>query len=131
MARALVGTESTCVIVLSAKVKLVHSPQGRLVAVIGFPDIFAAALALTGGPAASAIVIGDTPYDVLAARRAGIDAIAVLSGGFAREELASCGPVAIYESVADLDRNYETSPIAAAKVPSEDVHDRLSAAEAG
>ena len=76
------------------------------------PDIFTAALALTGGPAASAIVIGDTPYDVLAARRAGIEAIAVLSGGFAREELASCGPVAIYESVADIEGNYETSPIA-------------------
>ena len=67
---------------------------------------------MTGGPAASAIVIGDTPYDVLAARRAGIEAIAVLSGGFAREELASYGPVAIYESVADLEGDYETSPIA-------------------
>jgi HAD superfamily hydrolase (TIGR01549 family) len=35
------------------------------------PDIFTAALALTGRPAASAIVIGDTPYDMVAARRAG------------------------------------------------------------
>jgi HAD superfamily hydrolase (TIGR01509 family) len=76
------------------------------------PDIFAAALALTGGPAANAIVVGDTPYDVLAARRAGIEAIAVLSGGFAREELASCDPVAIYASVADLECNYESSPLA-------------------
>jgi HAD superfamily hydrolase (TIGR01549 family) len=76
------------------------------------PDIFAAALALTGGPAANAIVVGDTPYDVLAARRAGIGAIAVLSGGFAREELASCDPVAIYASVADLECNYEISPLA-------------------
>ena len=76
------------------------------------PDIFSAALALTGSPAASAIVIGDTPYDVVAARRAGIEAIAVLSGGFARDELASCAPVAIYESVADLDCHYEMSPLA-------------------
>ena len=76
------------------------------------PDIFAAALALTGGSAASAIVIGDAPYDVLAARRAGIEAIALLSGGFAREELTACGPVAIYETVADLEADYESSPIA-------------------
>jgi len=75
------------------------------------PDIFTVALDLTGGPAASAIVIGDTPYDVLAARRAGIDAIAVLSGGFEPETLASCRPIAIYENVFDLDRNYDASPI--------------------
>jgi HAD superfamily hydrolase (TIGR01549 family) len=81
------------------------------------PDILAAALDLTGGPAAGAIVIGDTPYDVLAARRAGIDAIAVLSGGFARAELASCEPVAIYESVSDLDRDYESSLLASDWLP--------------
>jgi HAD superfamily hydrolase (TIGR01549 family) len=77
------------------------------------PDIFAAALDLTGGPAAAAIVVGDTPYDVVAARRAGIDAIAVLSGGFPRDELEACGPVAIYDSVVELDRQYAQSPIAA------------------
>jgi HAD superfamily hydrolase (TIGR01509 family) len=76
------------------------------------PDIFAAALALTGWPAANAIVIGDTPYDVVAARRAGIQAIAVLSGGFAREELACCEPVAIYESVRELELEYDKSPLA-------------------
>jgi HAD superfamily hydrolase (TIGR01549 family) len=76
------------------------------------PDIFAAALGLTGGPAADAIVIGDTPYDVLAARRAGIDAIAVLSGGFSRDDLASCDPITIYEGVWELERDYEKSPLA-------------------
>lgn len=76
------------------------------------PDIFTAALALSDGPAGSAVVIGDSPYDVLAARRAGIDAIAVLSGGFDREELAACRPIAIYDSVGDLERSYATSPIA-------------------
>lgn len=76
------------------------------------PDIFAAALDLTGGPAAGAIVIGDTPYDVLAGRRAGIDAIAVLSGGFTREELASSEPVAIYQSVRELEDDYESSLLA-------------------
>jgi HAD superfamily hydrolase (TIGR01509 family) len=82
------------------------------------PDIFAAALELTGAPADAAIVIGDTPYDVLAARRAGIDAIAVLSGGFDREELTRCDPVAIYESVRELDRDYEKSVLAGERVTS-------------
>ena len=80
------------------------------------PDIFAAALELTGAAAASAIVIGDTPYDVLAARRAGIDTIAVLSGGFALEELESCGPVAIYQSVRELESDYENSLLASGGV---------------
>ena len=37
-----------------------------------------------------------------AARRAGVDTIAVLTGGFAIEELTESGAVAVFESVADL-----------------------------
>ena len=40
--RALVGTEGTCVIVLQAKLRLVHSPPKRSLVVFGFPDIFTA-----------------------------------------------------------------------------------------
>ena len=76
------------------------------------PDKFAAALDLTGGAASNALVIGDTPYDILAARRARIDAIAVLSGGFTREELGPCNPVAIYENVQGLERDYAKSLLA-------------------
>ena len=75
------------------------------------PDIFEAALRLTGQPADNAIVIGDTPYDVLAARRAHIPSIAVLSGGFARDELEQCGPIVIYDDVRDLERDYDRSPL--------------------
>lgn len=42
VARALVGTEGTCVITLEAKTRLVHSPQQRVLLVLGFPDIYAA-----------------------------------------------------------------------------------------
>jgi FAD/FMN-containing dehydrogenase/Fe-S oxidoreductase len=42
VARALVGTENTCVTVLQAKVRLVHSPPYRTLVVFGFPDIFTA-----------------------------------------------------------------------------------------
>jgi FAD/FMN-containing dehydrogenase/Fe-S oxidoreductase len=43
VARALVGTESTCVTVLEAKLRLVHSPPARTLVVLGFGDIFTAA----------------------------------------------------------------------------------------
>ncbi|MEO8725281.1 MAG: FAD-linked oxidase C-terminal domain-containing protein [Acidobacteriaceae bacterium] len=43
VARALVGTESTCVIILNAVMNLVHSPQKRVLLVIAYPDIFTAA----------------------------------------------------------------------------------------
>ena len=42
VARALVGTESTCVLVLEAKVRLIESPRERTMVVFGYPDVFAA-----------------------------------------------------------------------------------------
>lgn len=51
-----------------------------------YPDIFQAALAgIKRVVPEQAVVIGDTPYDVIAAARAGIRAIGLLSGGFAKE----------------------------------------------
>jgi FAD/FMN-containing dehydrogenase/Fe-S oxidoreductase len=43
VARALVGTESTCVTVLEATVRLVHSPPARTLLVLGYPDVYRAA----------------------------------------------------------------------------------------
>ena len=43
LARALVGTEGTCVVVLGAKLRLVDSPRGRSLLVLGYPDVFHAA----------------------------------------------------------------------------------------
>lgn len=71
------------------------------------PDIFQAALRkLKGVTPAEALVLGDTPYDITAAHRAGVETIAVLSGGFPQEELADAGAIAIYQSPADLLANY-------------------------
>lgn len=42
VARSLVGTESTCAVTLEAKVKLVWSPPGRSLVVLGYPDIYSA-----------------------------------------------------------------------------------------
>lgn len=43
VARALVGSEGTCVVTLQAKMKLVHSPESRVLLVLGYPDIYIAA----------------------------------------------------------------------------------------
>jgi FAD/FMN-containing dehydrogenase/Fe-S oxidoreductase len=43
VARALVGTESTCVTVLEASLRLVHSPPARTLLVLGYPDVASAA----------------------------------------------------------------------------------------
>jgi len=48
VARALVGTEATCLIVLGATLNLVESPPERVLALIGFSDVFAAGDAVPG-----------------------------------------------------------------------------------
>jgi phosphoglycolate phosphatase-like HAD superfamily hydrolase len=76
------------------------------------PDIFEAALKKGGLKPEEAIVIGDTPYDVLAAKRAGVECIAVLSGGFSEEELRAAGAVAIYRDAADILAHWDELPVA-------------------
>lgn len=77
------------------------------------PDILQAALArLPGVAAADTVLIGDSPYDAQAARRAGMRCIGVLSGGFGESELLRAGAIAVYRDIADLDRHYEESPLA-------------------
>jgi HAD superfamily hydrolase (TIGR01509 family) len=72
------------------------------------PDIVKAALDRTGCPPADVIMIGDTPYDVEAALRAGIAIIALRCGGWPDSELT--GAVAIYTDPADLLDHYDLSP---------------------
>jgi phosphoglycolate phosphatase-like HAD superfamily hydrolase len=75
------------------------------------PDIFQAALAQLGHPSPSdAMVIGDTPYDIEAASRAGLRTIAVRCGGFPEETLQ--GAAAIFDGPADLLARYSESPLA-------------------
>jgi HAD superfamily hydrolase (TIGR01509 family) len=79
------------------------------------PDIFQAALAgLDGVRPEEAIVVGDTPYDVEAAAKAGMRTVGLLSGGFGEEALRGAGAVAIYRDVSDLLDHYEESPLAKA-----------------
>lgn len=66
------------------------------------PDIFSAALEKLGLPGERALVIGDTPYDAEAARRAGIASVGVLCGGFAGADIRAAGAHRIYRDPADL-----------------------------
>jgi HAD superfamily hydrolase (TIGR01509 family) len=66
------------------------------------PDLVHAALEKLGARPEDAVMIGDTPWDVEAAKRAGVGTIAVLTGGFAAEELRDAGALAVYESVVEL-----------------------------
>ena len=71
------------------------------------PDIFVAALdKLSGISAEEAIVVGDSPYDAIAAGKVPVRTIGVLCGGFERETLTNAGCVAIYQDPADLLDNY-------------------------
>jgi len=71
------------------------------------PDIVAAAVKRTGCSHERTVMIGDTPYDVEAAKRAGIQIIAFTCGGWTREDLS--GAVAVYADPADLLSKYEES----------------------
>jgi len=65
------------------------------------PDLVQATLDRIGEVDRS-VFVGDTPYDVEAAARAGMGCIAVLTGGFSRAELADAGATLVVESLAEL-----------------------------
>src|SRR3954447_22644395 len=69
------------------------------------PDLVHAAL--EKARADEGVMIGDTVWDVEAAGRAGLPAVAVLSGGFGADELRDAGAAAVYESARDLVRELD------------------------
>ena len=79
------------------------------------PDIFSTALKKVAplGPD-EVLVVGDTPYDIEAARKCGIAAVGLRSGRFSDDALLGAGAVALYDDAAALLRDYDASPLAAA-----------------
>jgi HAD superfamily hydrolase (TIGR01549 family) len=73
------------------------------------PDLVEAALARAG--TRDAVMVGDTPWDVKAAEEAGIETICVVTGGFSRQELEEAGSCAVYESLEDLRRDLDGTPL--------------------
>jgi HAD superfamily hydrolase (TIGR01549 family) len=73
------------------------------------PDLVVAAVEKAGG--GKAVMVGDTPWDCESARRAGVETIAVRTGGFAQEELSDAGAIAVYESIAELSERLDEAPL--------------------
>ena len=73
------------------------------------PDIIEAALKQAHAGPGEAVMIGDTPYDVEAAARAGVAAIAFRCGGWRDEDLT--GAIAIYDGAWDLLARLDESPL--------------------
>ncbi|HTF72182.1 MAG TPA: HAD family hydrolase, partial [Edaphobacter sp.] len=66
------------------------------------PDLFLAAAQRLNVPITRAMVVGDSVWDLLAARRAGCLGIGLLSAGYGKEELEQVGAYQVYQDPADL-----------------------------
>ncbi|HET7529658.1 MAG TPA: HAD family hydrolase [Mycobacteriales bacterium] len=76
------------------------------------PDIVRTALDKAGVAAGDALFVGDTVWDVEAARRAGLACVAVLSGGISEHDLREAGAVAVYRDARHLLDEFASSPLA-------------------
>jgi HAD superfamily hydrolase (TIGR01509 family) len=75
------------------------------------PDLVKAAMEKAGE--GDAVMVGDTTWDCEAAKRAGIQTIAVLTGGFSEAELTGAGAVAVFHSIEELRKSLDDTPLAA------------------
>ncbi|HEX3491843.1 MAG TPA: HAD family hydrolase [Streptosporangiaceae bacterium] len=77
------------------------------------PDLLQVALKKLGAPPdAASVMVGDSVWDVEAAKRAGMPAIVVRSGGFGDDELQQAGAIAIYDTPGDLAKALDDTPLA-------------------
>jgi HAD superfamily hydrolase (TIGR01509 family) len=73
------------------------------------PDLIKAALEQAGG--GDAVMVGDSTWDCEAAKRAGLETIGVLTGGFSDQELTDAGAVAVFRSLPELTENLDDTPL--------------------
>ena len=71
------------------------------------PDLFLACQAALGVAADDSYVVGDAIWDLLAARRAQMLSIGLLSGGYGEDELLSAGAFRVYQDTAELHRSLD------------------------
>jgi phosphoglycolate phosphatase-like HAD superfamily hydrolase len=74
------------------------------------PDLVAAAKEKAGG--GDAVMLGDSTWDCIAAARCGVPTVALLTGGFSKEELRDAGAAQVFESIGDLIERLEETPLA-------------------
>ena len=72
------------------------------------PDLVRAALDKAGTD--EAVMVGDTPWDVEAARKCGLETIAVVTGGYSEQELREAGAVDVFDSIEALRRRLGETP---------------------
>jgi HAD superfamily hydrolase (TIGR01549 family) len=73
------------------------------------PDLVKAALEKADG--AEAVMVGDTKWDIEAAAKADVPTVCVMTGGWSRQELLDAGAVEVYESVDELRRRLDETPL--------------------
>jgi len=73
------------------------------------PDLILAAL--EKAKTESAVMVGDTPWDVEAASKAGVETLCVITGGWSKQELREAGAIAVFESVDELRQRLEETPL--------------------
>ena len=73
------------------------------------PDLVECALAKAGSR--DGVMIGDSTWDVEAAGRAGIETLAVMTGGFSADELRNAGATRVFESVDELRERLAETPL--------------------
>jgi HAD superfamily hydrolase (TIGR01549 family) len=73
------------------------------------PDLVRAAMEKASTE--DAVMVGDTPWDIEAAKRAGVATVAVITGGFSRAEVEEAGAAAVFESVAELRSRLGDTPL--------------------
>jgi HAD superfamily hydrolase (TIGR01549 family) len=71
------------------------------------PDLFLAAAERLGVDITESVVVGDSVWDLLAARRARALGVGLLSGGYGQDELERAGAYRVYEDPADLLRHLD------------------------
>jgi HAD superfamily hydrolase (TIGR01549 family) len=75
------------------------------------PDLVKAAIEKAGSD--EAVMVGDSTWDCEAAKRAGIETIAVLTGGFSEQELRDAGAAMVLESIEELREKIDETPLKA------------------
>ncbi len=76
------------------------------------PDLVHAALERVGASDdQTAVMVGDTPWDVKAAQQAGVPTLAVVTGGFSEQELREAGAADVFESVAELEQRLDDTAL--------------------
>jgi HAD superfamily hydrolase (TIGR01509 family) len=73
------------------------------------PDLVQTAIEKIGG--GPAVMVGDSPWDCKAARAAGVQTIAVLTGGFSEAELRAAGAIAVFGSIVELRERLRDTPL--------------------